>query len=486
MARGAAGGTVDVLVAGAAGDAMALAVGVRGGDQEPLREIHYGSKYKCFTAKITVPPDAGALDLYVYRKIGDHWVQLGAARADVNALGPEFAALAAVRLADDGAPPPAMRARCRGARRHAARAPGAPDAADEACMAEYEKIGQKEITDAITDIVWPPLLCRTLDGRVPLGATFPRRVAGDAAVLRGLLALACVLDAERPAWNALRSCAPAAAARVLARLALVANTMRYVVDEAVSAAPRRTSYATPDAAPDAAPGTVLTNLYTPGDLVWAEDCEGMTATTAGLWAALRAADLDETRELVAAYRFVVVVCAVERSAAFHVCAALLPRVPNRPAALVESVVRTAALPAHAAAPYARPEGADRRRERPLVRTGATLNDWYGRVVFCIDPDAPFDLLIPWRDARPGGSVADLLDGAVTLVAAAAALPPAAAAAVLARRAAEPAFPLARLHVGAGEPRGGPMAAADAPPPASGAFIAVRAPEPGVPWRTFAF
>lgn len=444
----------------------AAAVGVGGGAQDYARMLlPYKGERGC---RVDVPADAPAVWIYVFEHVCGHWVLRGGAAVQPCALRADWTGLEVLPLTNGTrgvAGVPRIDARSRG---KTGRLPWRQMPERAALLATYCKVATGELMEAMRLRVAPPLLADTLHGRLPFGATFATPLRVPAATVRALLQLACNLDAAECAVETLAGAHPDVAARVLARIALVANTVRYVADDA--------------RAIDG--GTVPTNTFTDASMTWTDDCEGATAITAGLWRAL--GQVPEVRGLVAAYRFVVVATTIVTAApgAYHVCAALLPRAVHaaRPAALVESVVRTAALPVRGDA-YARP--ADRTRERPLVAVDGTLNRWYGDVAFALDAERPLELLLPHVDGRPGGSLADLLAGVAALEPMTTTLITALNEEILAEVAWTPAtdFGAARLEVVPGDARLGNAAMAEG---GGRAHIRVRHPEPGVAERTFAF
>lgn len=460
---------------------IAVAVGVCGGVQDYARSIKYSSKHGGHVCSVRDVAPGARVWIYVFRQIGDHWVLRGGAAT--GTLGHAWSALPSQNLAGtpgqpgDEAPAPEILARTN----RAVTAPEPADFTDE--LMQYAELTRRELLESVPWMIAPPpVLAYTLHGVVPVGATFETPMEIPAATLRNLVSLMCHLDATPVELETLASAEKEVVARVLARIAIVANTIRYIPDEALAI---NVDYAAgPDGAPPRAPGTIPTNTFTDASMTWTDDCEGDVAITVGIWRALRAADIPELRPVLAKYRMVVLATTISGAApgAYHMCAALLGPRP----VLVESVVRTAGIPSSARRYVAPQTDAERRRERPLVRTGDTLNNWYGNVAFALDVDDPLTVLLPTVDTKYGGTLAQMLDGRVAFEPMVATLPPHVRRAVLDACATTPRTNLSaqRLAIAPGRPGLAGMAMVEEG--RASAYIRVTHPSPGVPSRVFAF
>lgn len=442
-----------------------------------------------YACTVRLPPRAQGVWIYVFEKIETHWVLRGGGVLCPPDKGAEarvhMHTLAGTPGESDGvARPPDVIVRIAAWRPSPAR----PLVADRhERLMRYSEQARGEILARMPDLRYaPPLLARTLHGTTPVGATFATRAEIAHETLGDLLSLMCHLERAECEFADLDDAPPQLAARVLARVALVANTMRYIPDEARAIdAHEMLAGATPDAPPDAAAGTVQTNIYTDASMTWTDDCEGDTAITASVWRAIEDGLFDTLD-----YQFLVLAVTVAHAApgAYHVCAALVH--PTRPCALVESVVRTCGVMEHAAV-YHRPKtDAARRRERPLVLLpSGLLNNWYDRVAFAVDPRKPLELLLPHVGDAYGGTVAQLLSREVRLEPMQTTVPGDLAVEILHDCAITPRVNLApgRLTVSPGDPGlGGGTTMCTRDEPVDGAAIHVRHPEPGVAARAFVF
>lgn len=481
---------VDFYVQAPAGVTFAAAVGVCGGVQGYARLLVRSRRGPA--CSVDVPADAPAVWIFVFEQINTHWVlrgggavRLAGAAGDV---GVHMHTLAGTPGESDGvAAPPAVTARVEGGSRAVPRllAPGRHEK-----LMQYSREARAELLTAMPALEYPPpLLARTLHGTAPVGVTFATRAEVGPDTLHGLLALMCHLERSECEPADLGDAPPQLVARVLARVALVANTVRYIPDEARAGAARvGLTGATPDAPPDAAPGTVQTNIYLDPAVVWAADCEDDTLVSAAVWRAFEDHGFSPFDAL--GYQFLVLAVTVARAqpGAYHVCAALMH--PTRPCALVESVVRTCGVMQYAASYRAPATEAARREERPLVLLpSGLLNDWYDRVAFALDPRQPLDLLVPRVNGAYGATVAQLLNHEAALEPMHTAIPPELRAELLGNCMETPRINLSarRVTVAAGGPGlggGRTMCAEDGAAP--GAAIHVRHPEPGVPMRSFVF
>lgn len=217
-----------------------------------------------------------------------------------------------------------------------------------------------------------------------IGARFPDKLPGD--LLRLAAMIECAGKAVTPAGavTALRSMQPggADAARCLVR-ALCAITWTFTYQ--------------PDYAWPANPGLGLlpANLVMQADLTGGQaDCEDYTATVAQVWKALCECREEWVRAFVAAFDFRVAAVATERpdgTRGLHCCALLLSKT-TQAATVVDAIVRCTGQLAPGSEPYAPPDPLT--RERVLQRTGATVNEFYARLLYLVDLDRPCDLLIP--------------------------------------------------------------------------------------------
>lgn len=464
--------------------AVAAAVGVCGGVQDYARSIQYSRKHGGHVCSITDVPDGVSVWIYVFRRIGDHWVLRGGGAT--GALGHAWSAIRSHTLAGspenpgDEAPAPVILARY--SRANAAAPPQTmPDYTAE--LMQYAQLARRELVESVPWMVAaPPMLAYTLHGVVPVGATFQTPMTIPETTLRALVSLMCHLDKEPVELETLAAAGDEVVARVLARVALVANTIRYIPDEALAINADYT--AGPDGDPAHAPGTIPTNTFTDASMTWTDDCEGDVAITVAIWRALRAADIAELRPALAKYRMVILATSIAGAAlgSYHMCAALLGPRP----ALVESVVRTAGVPTNPRRFTPPLSEDDRRRERPLVRTGQTLNEWYGNIAFALDASDPLTVLLPSVDQHPGGSLAQLLDGKVAFEPMVATVRPDVRRAIEGAVAVTPRTDLSERRLTVVPGRAGLAGTAMIEDGRADAYIRVTHPSPGVPAKVFAF
>lgn len=241
------------------------------------------------------------------------------------------------------------------------------------------------------------LVVRTHHGVVPLPYTFIKVGEFAPTFAHRLMELMCSIDDSGVTPADLYLAGEDVVGRVLSRCTLLACSVRYVPDEAMT---KR--------------GLEQCNLFSNPMLDWSDDCEGCTLVTWWAWAELLRAFRDDKSAIgsrvysvLTRYTFHVVVCTFVSVDAFaqHMCAALVPKHPTvgTRAVLLESTTRT--LSVFNNGEYRPPPPGC---ERPLVFTGRTINNWYHSAHLMFRPDDPDRVYVPCIRDRPGILMQDLL------------------------------------------------------------------------------